>query len=100
MKYTTGKTGRILVIRFDHGEEFLPLLEGLVRKEDIRAGIIYLLGAIAEGDVVTGPVKSVLPPESRWFHLDDTHELLGVGSVFWEKETPKIHTSLCIRKTR
>ena len=91
MKYTSGNTGRVFVARFDHNEKFLTSLEELVKKENIRAGVIHLLGAIDEGDVVTGPKEHKIPTDSKWIHLDEVHELIGLGSIYWEDENPIIH---------
>ena len=33
MQYRTGSIGRVLLARFDHGEEIVPALSGLCAKE-------------------------------------------------------------------
>ena len=49
MEYTTGSIGRVIVARFDDGDDFLNELQGLVRKEGIntyndRLGLRFKVG--------------------------------------------------------
>lgn len=91
MRYSEGKPGRTFVAKFDHGEDLLLCLTELMRKEDVRAGIVWLVGALAEGRVVTGPEELVIPPSPKWMGFDDGREMLGVGTIFWQEDEPKIH---------
>lgn len=43
MKYQVGKTGRVVVARFEDREDILGSLTSIVKKEDIRAGVFYLI---------------------------------------------------------
>ena len=91
MRYSEGKPGRTFVARLDHGEDLLECLTELVRKEDVRAGIVWLVGALTEGRVVTGPLELKIPPSPNWSGFDDGREMLGVGTIFWQGDEPKIH---------
>lgn len=91
MKYQTGKPGRVFVAKFDDRDDVLANLTDLAKNENIRAGILYLLGGMREGRIVVGPETDELPPEPVWKGLGESHEILGIGTIFWQSETPKIH---------
>jgi len=91
MEYGTGKAGRVIVIRFDHGDDFLLSLTEVIKKEKIRCGWFQVFGGLRKAEVVTGPKKPVVPPEPVWRQVDEPREVVGIGSVFWDGEEPKIH---------
>ena len=91
MKYQTGKPGRIVLARFEDHDDVLGNLSGIAKKENIRAGIFYLVGGMREGKIVVGPETDKLPPEPVWKELGESHEVLGLGTIFWQKDEPKIH---------
>lgn len=91
MEYKSGKIGRVFVVRFDEGDNFLADFKKMIIAEDIRCGWFQVLGGIQEADVVTGPKKTVMPPEPVWAQVRGAREVLGIGSIFWEADTPKIH---------
>ncbi|HDH53754.1 MAG TPA: DUF296 domain-containing protein [Nitrospirae bacterium] len=91
MKYRTGKPGRIVVARFEDHDEVLANLCSIAKKENIRAGIFYLVGGMREGKIVVGPETDELPPEPVWKELGESHEVLGLGTIFWQKDEPRIH---------
>lgn len=91
MEYRTGRIGRVVMARFDHGDDFLETLRDLVKKERIHQGWFQLLGGMAEADVVIGPREQVVPPEPVWREVRGAREVLGTGSVFWEEDEPRFH---------
>jgi predicted DNA-binding protein with PD1-like motif len=91
MKYQVGEPGRVLVARFDDGENILEGIINIVKKEDIRAGVLYLIGGMKKGRFVVGPETETLPPIPIWRELDESHEIVGLGTIFWQGEVPKIH---------
>lgn len=91
MNYQVGRVGRTYVARFDNGEPILQTLVDLARSENIRAAVVYLLGGITQGKIVVGPEKEELPPTPEWRGLDESHETLAIGTVFWDGSEPKIH---------
>jgi hypothetical protein len=66
MEYRTGTVGRIIAVRFDHGEDFLAGLREIVLKEHIASGWFQIIGALDRADVVTGPKEPVVPPDPIW----------------------------------
>jgi predicted DNA-binding protein with PD1-like motif len=40
---------------------------------------------------VVGPETEAMPPVPVWRELDESHEIVGIGTIFWQGEEPKIH---------
>lgn len=91
MKYQVGKPGKIVVARFEDRDDVIENLSDIAEKENIRAGVFYLVGGMREGSIVVGPEKEEFPPKPVWRQLGESHEVVGFGTIFWEKETPKLH---------
>ncbi|NTU42663.1 MAG: DNA-binding protein [Nitrospirales bacterium] len=91
MKYQIGETGRIVVARFEDGDNVLQGITDIARKEEIRAAAIYLVGGMKAGRFVVGPETETMPPVPVWRELQESHEILGVGTIFWQGDEPKIH---------
>lgn len=91
MKYQVGKPGRIIVARFEDKEDVLGNLVNIAKKEKIKAGIFYIVGGMREGRIVVGPEEDKIPPKPVWKQLGESHEVVGVGTIFWDKKAPKIH---------
>jgi predicted DNA-binding protein with PD1-like motif len=91
MDYRTGSIGRVLTIRFDHGEDVLEGLKEIITGENIRSGWFQILGGIAHAGVVTGPREPVMPPEPVWDEVDGAREVVGSGSIHWDGDKPLIH---------
>lgn len=91
MEYRTGRIGRVFTLRFDEGDDFLAGLKQVVVKEDIRSAWFHVLGGLRQADVVTGPKEPVMPPDPVWREIREVREMLGGGSIFWDRDEPKIH---------
>jgi len=91
MKYQIGKPGRMIVAKFDDNDDVLGNLVSIAKKENIRAGVFYLVGGMREGKIVVGPETEELPPKPVWKELGESHEVLGVGTIFWHQDEPKLH---------
>lgn len=91
MKYQVGRQGRVIVAKFDDGDDVLNGLVDIAKKEDIRAGVLYVVGGMKKGDIVVGPEKEEMPPVPVWKSLDESHEVVGIGTIFWQDDEPKIH---------
>jgi predicted DNA-binding protein with PD1-like motif len=91
MNYQVGTAGRMIVARFDHGEDILTGLENLARRENLRAASFQLVGALAGGRFVVGPECDQLPPSPVWRELGESHEVVGFGTIFWEGDRPRVH---------
>ena len=91
MDYRTGSIGRVLMIRFDHGDDLLEGLKEIVIKEKITSCWFQILGGIRHTKAVTGPVEPVMPPTPVWCEVDGARESLGTGSIHFDDEEPRIH---------
>jgi len=91
MEYEQVKLGRIFILKFSHGEDFLTELKNFVKEKGIKAGTIQLLGALKRAGVVVGPKIDELPVTPIEKRIDHTHEIVGIGTIFWESDEPKIH---------
>jgi uncharacterized protein len=91
MKYQTGGMGRVVVARFEDGDEILEGLRDLAVKEEIRAAVFYLVGGLTGGRIVVGPEEEEMPPVPVWRELAESHETVGVGTIFWGEGEPRIH---------
>lgn len=91
MRYGTGKVGRVILVRFDHGEQVVPALSGLCEREGIASGWFFLFGALRRGRLVTGPREASLPPEPVWQEFTEPFEIVGMGSLAGGDGPPSIH---------
>ncbi len=91
MKYQVGTVGRVIVARFEDGEDIIENIVGIAKKENIRSAVFHLVGGVKQGRIVVGPAREQLPPEPVWREIAESHELLGNGTIFWQGEEPKVH---------
>lgn len=91
MEYSKGNIGRVFVVRFDDGEDLLAGLKDLIKKEQIKAGFVQLIGALTSAKAVLGPHKREYPPNPFWWEFDDAREIVGTGMFAFEGDEPKIH---------
>jgi len=91
MQYQVGKTGRVVMARFEDREDVLGNLAKIAKKEDIRAAAFYLVGGMREARIVVGPEKDVMPPVPVWKNLGESHEVTGFGTIFFQGDEPKVH---------
>ena len=81
MKYSTGKLGRLFVVRFDHKEDLNSGINSIMKNEKIRFATIQLIGAIKSGSIVAGPKEDKIPPEPNKMSFSKSHEILGYGTI-------------------
>lgn len=91
MKYQMGRQGRVIVVRFEDGDDVITGLAEIAKKEGIKAGIVQIVGGMREGDIVVGPESEEMPPKPVWKSLGESHEVFGFGTIFWQGDEPKIH---------
>jgi uncharacterized protein len=91
MKYRVGKTGRVVVARLEDKDDIIDAVVQIAKKENIRGGLLYLVGGIRQGRIVVGPENETMPPVPVWKEIDESHEVVGVGTIFWQDDEPKIH---------
>jgi uncharacterized protein len=91
MKYQTGKAGRIIYARLDDGEDLHAAITEIAIKEQVRCAWLQIFGGLKSAGVVIGPKKPVMPPDPVWQAVSDAREILGTGSIFWDRGKPMIH---------
>jgi predicted DNA-binding protein with PD1-like motif len=100
MEYTQGNLGRIYVLKFKDQDDLLDELKGFLRKEKLKAGVFVCIGALRQGQVVTGPKQPVIPPEPNWRKFSQGWELVGLGTVFSDAEGPHVHLHVSVGKKK
>ena len=91
MKYRVGRTGRVVVARLEDKDDIIESVVSIAKKERIESAVLYLVGGIKQGRVVVGPEQETMPPVPVWKEIGESHEVVGVGTIFWQDNEPKIH---------
>jgi len=91
MQYRTGSVGRVIVVKFEDGDDLNDGLLDVAKKESVKAGFVYLLGGMRSAGMVCGPKEPILPPEPAWEGFTDGREILAVGSLFLKDGEPALH---------
>jgi len=91
MEVREGRIGRIIVARFDDGEDLMTGMLNVAKEKRINSGIVLLLGALRKAEVVVGPKEPIVPPEPNWYSFSDGREIAGIGTIFPQGGEPKLH---------
>lgn len=91
MQYSKGSIGRVFVARIDHGEDLLTGLKELLAREKIETAVMFFIGALKDGSLVTGPRETVIPPDPHWEYFTEAREMVGMATVWPENGKPVIH---------
>jgi predicted DNA-binding protein with PD1-like motif len=90
MRVHERKIGRIFQLSFGEDDDFLGELNRFVKEKNIRAGSVFIFGAMSTTDMVAG-WRSTDRSDSDRRHFDDRREFLGVGDItFLEKPPPAL----------
>ena len=98
MQYTTGKIGRVFLLKFQDDDILVDEIARFAKAEDIKAATLVFIGALKKGDLVTGPKKPVIPPEPNWVAFKDAWEVMGIGTIFTNPSGPQIHVHAAMGK--
>ncbi len=87
MRFEERKLGRIFHLVLEEGDDFYGVVNGFVKEKNIRAGSVFLFGALQETHILTG-FKDMegFNVDSRTF--DDWRELVAVGNISWPDKPP------------
>jgi predicted DNA-binding protein with PD1-like motif len=91
MQYQVGHPGRIILARFNDGDDIIAGLEMIACRENLRAAHFSMVGGIRKGGYVVGPETEEMPPVPVWRELTESHEVTGFGTIFWNGDQPKVH---------
>lgn len=100
MKYTQGSIGRVFLVKFENQDILLEKLFVLAKREKIKAATLIFIGAMRQGDLVTGPRKPVIPPVPNQLTFKDGWEVMGIGTLFTNRQGPQIHIHASMGKKR
>ncbi len=101
MEYQEKTVQRIFSIRFSGGERIIESLENLIQEKNIRAGAIFFTGAFSGANLVSGFRKhSKMPMDFNPMSFSQSQEVLGIGSISWVNDRPKVHLQAGIGKER
>ncbi len=91
MKYRIGNIGRVGIIRLEDGDDIISSITDIVKKEGFKAAVVYIIGGLKRGRVVVGPEREEIPPVPIWREIGESHEVIGIGTVFYQDGEPKLH---------
>ena len=88
MQVEERKLGRIFRLAFDLGEDFFAQMSAFARERRIREATLFVFGALAEGEMITGFRKAegydvIRRPLDRW------REFLALGTLTWPATPPR-----------
>ncbi|MFH1857501.1 MAG: DUF296 domain-containing protein [Candidatus Omnitrophota bacterium] len=83
------KIGRFFRFEFTNGEDILALLSGFAREKGIREASLLIVGAMQEGEAVTGFKNLNGGPFDSELEKFKKREFLGLGNLIWPEKPPK-----------
>ena len=98
MEYQVGKPGRIIAARLFEGEDIYESIESIARKENIKAAAVFITGGFRKANVVVGPKQEKPKIVANFKPFVGPGEVLGVGTIYWDDEQPKLHIHTAIGK--
>jgi len=93
MRASTGRIGRVFVIRLEDGDRLPECIERFAEAQGVRIGHAVLIGGVGGGEVVVGPRRSdAMPPDPMLLPVDGAHEVAGVGVLAPDEDgRPVLH---------
>ena len=84
MRYCEAHTGRVFILRLEHGEVVHATIERFAGYHGIRGAIAMIVGGADRGSrLVVGPEDGdARPVKPMEFTLPAAHEITGVGTLF------------------
>ncbi|AQT66864.1 putative DNA-binding protein with PD1-like DNA-binding motif [Anaerohalosphaera lusitana] len=91
MEYSVGRCGRVVSMRLFEGEDLYESIESVAKDENIRCGAVFVTGGFRKAKVVVGPEQEKPKIVPNFRNFVGPGEVLGVGTVYWDDEGPKLH---------
>lgn len=98
MEYAVAKPGRIIAARLYEGEDLYESIESIAAKENIESAAVLITGGFRKASVVVGPSQEKPKIVGNFKDFDGPGEVLGVGTIYWDAEGPKLHIHTAIGK--
>ena len=87
MKAVERKLGRIFHLEYEAGDDFYGELNRFVKEKKIRAGSVFLLGALSRTEMISGfRTMDGYDVDRRVF--EEWRELVAVGTISWPESPP------------
>jgi predicted DNA-binding protein with PD1-like motif len=87
MKVIERKMGRVFHLHLEAGDDFFSNVNPFVKEKNIRAGSVFIFGALREMDMITG-FRSMNGYDVDRRHFEEWRELVGLGSISWPEAPP------------
>jgi predicted DNA-binding protein with PD1-like motif len=81
------KFGRVFELQYEPGDDFTSGLNKFVKEKNIRAGSVFLFGALTETHMISG-FKSMDGYDVQRHIFNDWRELVALGNISWPDEPP------------
>lgn len=98
MRYKVGRPGRLVIMRLEDGDEAISAINTVVKETGIKAAVFYILGGLKKARIVVGPEKEEMPPVPVWREIKESHEVIGIGTIFYQDGEPKVHLHSALGK--
>jgi predicted DNA-binding protein with PD1-like motif len=87
VKVIERKLGRVFHLQLEAGDDYFSNVNPFVKEKNIRAGSVFIFGALREMDMITG-FRSMNGYDVDRRHFDEWRELVGLGSISWPESPP------------
>jgi predicted DNA-binding protein with PD1-like motif len=93
LKACQGTTGRVFIMRLEHGDIIPDCIERFAAEKKITYAQVALIGDVEKGEIVVGPRRSELTkPEPMLLPLEGVHEAVGFGILVPLSDgAPRLH---------
>ncbi len=98
MEYAVGRTGRIIAARLFEGEDLYKSVHEIAVAENIKSAAVFITGGFRKANVVVGPKQEEPTVIGEFRSFAGPGEVLGVGTIYCDKEEPKLHIHTAIGK--
>jgi predicted DNA-binding protein with PD1-like motif len=98
MEYAVGKTGRVIAARLFEGEDLYESIHKIAVSENIKSAAVFITGGFREANVVVGPKQEEPKVIGEFKNFAGPGEVLGVGTIYCDRDQPKLHIHTAIGK--
>jgi len=98
VEYAVGRTGRIIAARLFEGEDLYESIHKIAVAENIKSAAVFITGGFREANVVVGPKQEEPKVIGEFRGFAGPGEVLGVGTIYCDKQGPKLHIHTAIGK--
>jgi predicted DNA-binding protein with PD1-like motif len=100
MQYSEGRLARVFALRMDDGEDLIASLQKFVQEKKVDSCMALFIGALRDGQAVTGPKMPVIPPIPHYENFDSAWEVFGMATIYQSETGPRLHIHSAIGKGR